>query len=355
MAASPKLQEPSMDEILASIRRIIADDELTSAPRRGSGEGSAAPSRRYEEDEVPGADTRRWEPRAERRPAGSRRDEGRAADTRFQEARAQEMGGSELRPQEIRSHEAHGREAHGREALDHELHPQELDAHEMNGRELHARDLRGRSQPVADFDGLDALQELDAHLADLRASEERATGRREGRLPRSAPPRAAEAPERRRLSPEAAEGRRPAPDAAQRSEERFEERREPRAFPRDGDAERAPRRGADRREVRENLARAAGPAPQRPSLAAVRPGSEPEPSAPGGRRRDLLSPAADAAVVSAMSALGDLVLPQRDRTVEDLVKEILRPMLKDWLDENLPDLVERLVRAEIERVVRSGR
>jgi cell pole-organizing protein PopZ len=41
--------------------------------------------------------------------------------------------------------------------------------------------------------------------------------------------------------------------------------------------------------------------------------------------------------------------------VEDLVKEILRPMLKEWLDENLPHLVEQLVRAEIERVVRSGR
>ncbi|MEP9351335.1 DUF2497 domain-containing protein [Xanthobacter sp. KR7-225] len=342
MSASPKLQEPSMDEILASIRRIIADDELTSAPRRGSGEGAGAPSRRYEEDEAPAADARRWEPRAERRPQGSRREEGRAPDTRFQEARAQEMRAQEMRAQEPHDREPHDREPADRERHGREVHPRELDAHEMNGRELHGRELRGRPQPFADFDGLDALQELDAHLADLRASEERAAERRaEGRPPRSAPPR----------SPEGAEGRRPPVEAVPR----FEERREPRAFPRDGEAERAPRRGADRREVRENLARVAGPAPQRPSLSAVPRGSEPEPSAPGGRRRDLLSPAADAAVASAMNALGDLVLPQRDRTVEDLVKEILRPMLKDWLDENLPDLVERLVRAEIERVVRSGR
>ena len=37
---------------------------------------------------------------------------------------------------------------------------------------------------------------------------------------------------------------------------------------------------------------------------------------------------------------------------EDLVKEMLRPMLKSWLDDNLPQLVERIVKAEIERVSR---
>ena len=37
------------------------------------------------------------------------------------------------------------------------------------------------------------------------------------------------------------------------------------------------------------------------------------------------------------------------------MKEMLRPMLKAWLDDNLPSLVERLVRAEIERVTRSAR
>jgi cell pole-organizing protein PopZ len=38
-------------------------------------------------------------------------------------------------------------------------------------------------------------------------------------------------------------------------------------------------------------------------------------------------------------------------TIADLVREEMRPMLKDWLDSNLPPLVERLVRAEIERVI----
>ena len=38
-------------------------------------------------------------------------------------------------------------------------------------------------------------------------------------------------------------------------------------------------------------------------------------------------------------------------TIEDIVREEMRPLLKAWLDANLPPLVERLVRAEIERVV----
>ena len=39
-------------------------------------------------------------------------------------------------------------------------------------------------------------------------------------------------------------------------------------------------------------------------------------------------------------------------TLEDIVREALRPMLKSWLDENLPRVVERMVQAEVERVAR---
>jgi uncharacterized protein len=38
-------------------------------------------------------------------------------------------------------------------------------------------------------------------------------------------------------------------------------------------------------------------------------------------------------------------------TIEEIVREEIRPLLKAWLDENLPPMVERLVRLEIERVV----
>jgi cell pole-organizing protein PopZ len=66
----------------------------------------------------------------------------------------------------------------------------------------------------------------------------------------------------------------------------------------------------------------------------------------------LLSASATAAVNSAFGTLAHSMLVQNAKTLEDLVKEMLRPMLKTWLDDNLPILVERLVRAEIERVSR---
>ncbi len=68
----------------------------------------------------------------------------------------------------------------------------------------------------------------------------------------------------------------------------------------------------------------------------------------------LLSPRTSAAVDTAFSSLSHTVLSQPPRTLEDLVRDMLRPMLKQWLDANLPDMVERLVRAEIERVSRRG-
>jgi len=66
----------------------------------------------------------------------------------------------------------------------------------------------------------------------------------------------------------------------------------------------------------------------------------------------LLSDHTTAAVTSAFGSLAHTVLVQNARTLEDLVREMLRPMLKTWLDDNLPTIVERLVRAEIERVSR---
>jgi len=66
----------------------------------------------------------------------------------------------------------------------------------------------------------------------------------------------------------------------------------------------------------------------------------------------LMSAATSAAVDSAFNTLAHTVLVQNARTLEDLVKEMLQPLLKTWLDDNLPGMVERLVRAEIERVSR---
>jgi cell pole-organizing protein PopZ len=94
--------------------------------------------------------------------------------------------------------------------------------------------------------------------------------------------------------------------------------------------------------------------------ATPRPASPP-PEQPRGAadagERGLMSAATTAALDSAFHALAQNAQAQaaqaRDgRTLEEVVSELLRPMLKAWLDDNLPDLVERLVRAEIERVSR---
>jgi uncharacterized protein len=71
--------------------------------------------------------------------------------------------------------------------------------------------------------------------------------------------------------------------------------------------------------------------------------------------RGLMSATTANVVDSAFNSLANTILGQNARTLEDLVKEMLRPMLKSWLDDNLPGLVDRIVRAEIERVSRGGR
>ncbi|HTM74341.1 MAG TPA: DUF2497 domain-containing protein [Pseudolabrys sp.] len=78
--------------------------------------------------------------------------------------------------------------------------------------------------------------------------------------------------------------------------------------------------------------------------------SKPEP--PPVPDRGLISSETVKAVDSAFNTLAHTVIGQNARTLEDLVREMLRPMLKSWLDDNLPGMVERIVRAEIERVSR---
>jgi cell pole-organizing protein PopZ len=73
---------------------------------------------------------------------------------------------------------------------------------------------------------------------------------------------------------------------------------------------------------------------------------------------DLVAPAAAAAAASSVDSLIRTLAAGRATqvysggpTLEDIVRAELRPLLKEWLDVNLPPIVERLVRAEIERVV----
>ena len=73
---------------------------------------------------------------------------------------------------------------------------------------------------------------------------------------------------------------------------------------------------------------------------------------------DLVAPEAAAAAASSVDSLVRTLAAGRATrvyaggpTLEDMVRAELRPLLKEWLDTNLPPVVERLVRAEIERVV----
>ena len=92
----------------------------------------------------------------------------------------------------------------------------------------------------------------------------------------------------------------------------------------------------------------------------LRPETEVEPKLEFGRER-ILSSATSGAAAAAFAQLGALPRERRregelplggaDRTLEGIVRDMLRPLLQTWLDENLPRLVERLVREEIARVV----
>jgi cell pole-organizing protein PopZ len=99
-------------------------------------------------------------------------------------------------------------------------------------------------------------------------------------------------------------------------------------------------------EPRSPVAQAPAPAPRPAPRPAPARASNPMPDRP------LISSSTVAAVDSAFNSLAHTVIGQNARTLEDLVKEMLRPLLKSWLDDNLPGVVDRIVRAEIERVSR---
>jgi uncharacterized protein len=85
------------------------------------------------------------------------------------------------------------------------------------------------------------------------------------------------------------------------------------------------------------------------------PESEPPPTA--ARLPSLVEPEAAAATATSVGSLVRTLMERSTQvrsggpTIEDIVREEIRPLLKEWLNANLPLLVERLVRAEIERVV----
>ena len=59
-------------------------------------------------------------------------------------------------------------------------------------------------------------------------------------------------------------------------------------------------------------------------------------------------------MAAAFTELSEAFAASRRKSFDQMAEEMLRPMLQDWLDNNLPILVERLVREEIERIARGG-
>jgi cell pole-organizing protein PopZ len=93
----------------------------------------------------------------------------------------------------------------------------------------------------------------------------------------------------------------------------------------------------------------------------LRPAAPPPPPPPEGADSRLVSAPTAAASVAALSQLAaisakrdGLGLGNGQLTIEELVRDLLKPMLRDWLDANLPAMVERLVHEEIERMVREA-
>jgi cell pole-organizing protein PopZ len=68
----------------------------------------------------------------------------------------------------------------------------------------------------------------------------------------------------------------------------------------------------------------------------------------------IISAHAGRQVAAAFGELSEAFAESRKKGFEEMAEQMLRPMLQDWLDNNLPTLVERLVREEIERVARGG-
>ena len=64
-------------------------------------------------------------------------------------------------------------------------------------------------------------------------------------------------------------------------------------------------------------------------------------------------PASEAAAMAFGKLSASIAMPAEGRTLEDVVRELLRPLLKAWLDENLPAIVQSTVDQEVERIARS--
>ncbi|KQZ32104.1 pole-organizing protein PopZ [Caulobacter sp. Root656] len=98
------------------------------------------------------------------------------------------------------------------------------------------------------------------------------------------------------------------------------------------------------------------PEPEPEPAPAPAPPPEPAPAPAFSRDEVADNLVGDHAAGLAASAFGSLssalLMPKDGRTLEDVVRELLRPLLKEWLDQNLPRIVETKVEEEVHRIAR---
>ncbi|MDB5450635.1 MAG: hypothetical protein JWQ52_1763 [Phenylobacterium sp.] len=96
--------------------------------------------------------------------------------------------------------------------------------------------------------------------------------------------------------------------------------------------------------------------PSAPVAAAPAPAPAPVSAPPAPAARAVEALVSERAATAAASSFGQLsaamLMPEYGRTLEDVVRELLRPLLQQWLDDNLPVIVQQAVEAEVERIAR---
>ncbi|MFI5015206.1 MAG: DUF2497 domain-containing protein [Hyphomicrobiales bacterium] len=327
-ASAQRAAEPSMEEILASIRRIIADDQsrarLGSAKLvsvAGSSPGNGLVS------VAPRADPPRAEPPVEQKHVSEAAPSLEDASTDAAKGPSGDLdhppdGGTSVAPPDICPAAPAGPDAQAHLPRESEPQPAPQPARFSTAPEEHryfppeAVFVSGRASVPA------SLEPPPVQKPDFLSEADKLTRAGSAELEDDAQPPS-----------EARNSVSPTPEARVRSQP---------ATPELGAApaivQRPPEPDQERAGAKFDEARIPVAAPRREARSR-------EPGA-------ILSSEADTAIARAFNSLSRTVLSDNARTLEDLVKEMLRPLLKAWLDDNLPPLVERLVRMEIERVAR---
>ena len=352
MAQPSVAREPSMEEILASIRRIIENNDVDALKPADSGFVSAFPSDRYDEDDSESVDSEDAEdihltieddlPSFAPEPVSAEsRDVSRAAPA-LPEAEATSARQSAASPEPA---------PRAPEPAPRPVETRGLETRPVETRAV-AQDLRAAVQEEAR-----AISLADV-AARVRAASERtpveqprhvAANQGSGRSVELRP-----APAQRPVEASVRPGS-DAPAAAPQRDDRDRQieirpavtATEPRGVP---VAENQPVRAVETETVAPVQQRADD---VRPIAIVEQPVQQAD--EPVDESKALVSASTGDQVARSFQELAALVNNTPQRSLDEVAEELLRPMLQEWLDDNLPTLVERLVREEIERVARGPR